>query len=383
MKPIHYKIINNKKRFLVHTADTLLNTAAYLRLLPSRSQTTDLRNESIQRILIIRLAYVGDVVMTLPVIKPLAKAFPGARIDFLTSRFAAPLLESCPNLSSIISFNAPWFYRGPEADNTKELVSKLKDERYDLGIDFRGDIRNIYHCLYRPQIRYRVSYNSGGGDKLLTHAVHWKELKHKVEYHLDILKSIGIAAKSTCPEICLTDDEVQIARDFLNRLPGCRERSPLVIHPGARMPLKKWSIEKFVDLVKRIDKCGLGPVLVIDTKGSEYARQMADNSTAAINLAGALSLREMAALLSLCCMMVCHDSGPMHIAAAVNTPVIALFGPSRPIETAPCGTDHTVLEGQCNQKDTCDENNCLTGRSECMQKITVEKVLNEIQNRML
>jgi lipopolysaccharide heptosyltransferase II len=379
MKRTQYKIINKKKKFLVNNADRLLSIAEMLRFIPHSLNPPDIMSVTVKKILIIRLAYIGDVVMTLPVLKPLSNAFPNADIDFLTSRHAASLLEHNPHLHSVIPFNAPWFYKAHEADRTADLVTSLGRSRYDLGIDFRGDIRNIYNCLYRPGIRYRLSYNSGGGGKLLTHSVDWVKLKHKVEYHLDLLRRLGLQAEATCPEIFLTDEEVKTAETYLSRLPGCRSKSPVVIHPGARLSLKKWPVRRFVELAKKIDKHALGPIVIVDTEGSMYGREISENAPVSADLSGALSVREMAGFLSVCRVVICHDSGPMHIAAAVKTPVIALFGPSRPVETSPCGDQHTVVEAPCDEKDNCDEKNCLIGNEGCMHRITVESVFREIQ----
>lgn len=375
-----YKIINKRKRNLVWFADKILDAAAWISLKHRSTPSLAIDKNAIKKILIVRLAYIGDVIMTFPVIEALANAFPTAKIDFLTSSSAAPLLQNHPGLDEIIEFDASWFYPDTKGRReTTDLVRKLKAERYDLGIDFRGDIRNIYHCLYRLCIPIRVSYTSGGGGALLTHPIRWNQLRHKVDYHLDILRKIGIAASRTNPKIFLTETEKAEAADILAEIPECRERAPILIHPGARLALKRWPAERFIDLIEMIQKSGLGPVVLLDVAGGEIGRQIAAGAPLAADLTGRLTIRQMAAVMSLGRVLVCHDSGPMHIAAAVGARVVALFGPSRPIETAPCGEGHIVIEAPCNRKDLCDENTCLLTEKGCMEKISVEQVFQKIQ----
>ncbi len=378
MTPGPYKIINTRKRCLVKAADALLRVAEISGLIKdSKAIGKPVDFGNIRNILVVRLAYIGDVVMTLPVLEPLKKAFPDASIHFLTSRAAAPLLDRNPFIDQVIAFNPCWFYRGLAADKTSELIPILKN-RFDMGIDFRGDIRNIWHCLYRPGIPIRVSYSSGGGGLLLTHPLQWLCLKHKVEYHLDLVRHLGIAAERTDPKIYFSNEEMQRASELMRSVTGNIGRAPVVVHPGARLPLKCWPVDRYAELIRSIIRNDHGPVVLIDAPGSPTALEIAGQAPEVINLTGRLKLREMAAFCSLARVFVCNDSGPMHIAAASGTRVVALFGPSRPIETAPCGEDHTVIESTCRVKDDCDENHCRAGGMGCMASIPVEDVLREV-----
>ena len=380
MRLTDYKIINKRKRNLVWFADKILDTAAWVSFKRRPTSPLAIDKNAIKKILIVRLAYIGDVIMTFPVIDALANAFPNAKIDFLTSSSAAPLLQNYPSLDEIIEFDAPWFYpRSKSKGETADLVRTLTAKHYDLGIDFRGDIRNIYHCLYRPGIPIRVSYTSGGGGALLTHPIRWELLQHKVDYHLDILRKIGIPAPRTNPKIFLTETEKAEARKILAEIPGCRQRAPALVHPGARLALKRWPIDRFISLIDMIQKNGLGPVVLLDVAGSEASRKIVAGASVAGDLTGRLTIRQMAAVMAQGRFLVCHDSGPMHIAAAVVARVVALFGPSLPVVTAPCGDGHIIIEAPCNMKDYCDENFCLHSEKDCMEKITVEQVFQKIQ----
>jgi ADP-heptose:LPS heptosyltransferase len=380
MKLNDYKIINRRKRNLVWIADKLADAAAHFGLIPRSEPSVPFDKKTINNILIVRLAYIGDVVMTMPVIKPLAEAFPGAAIDFLTSRAAAPLLVNHPHLRNVVEFDAPWFYSKQNgSDGTVAIVRKLKASHYNLGIDFRGDIRNIFHCLYQPGIRFRLSYTSGGGGALLTHPVAWERLQHKVEYHLDLLRKTGIPAARTNPGIYFTGSELDQARNMLDSIPGCRQKTPVMVHPGARLPLKKWPATHFADVIRKIQENDLGPVILLGAPGSGMGHDISERAPVSADLTGVLSIRQMAALMSLGRMVICHDSGPMHIAAAAGAKVIALFGPSRPIETAPSGEGHSIIEAPCELKDDCDENTCRRSPEGCMAKIPVDAVYRQVK----
>lgn len=372
-----YKIVNKRKRRIVKAADFLIRAAGHMGLVKAvdSPDLLAIRNH-IHSILIIRLAYIGDVVMTLPVLDPLRQAFPEAEIHFLTSRSAAPLLKHQPSIDRIIEVDAPWFYRSSR--DSAASITRLLKNRYQAGFDFRGDIRNIWHCLYRPGIPIRISYSSGGGGFLLSHPVAWTKLKHKIEYHLDLLRAVGIRAESRCPKISLTEPEISEAKELIAREFGEEDAQPVVIHPGARMQLKQWPADHFRKLAEAIRRQADVPVAVIDAPGSSAADHIADGIPGIVNLAGRLSVRQMAALMSLSRVVVCNDSGPMHIAAAVNAKTVALFGPSSPVETAPCGSGHSVIEASCHLKEHCDESSCLAHQAGCMNRIEVAEVLRHV-----
>ncbi|MBN1296626.1 glycosyltransferase family 9 protein [bacterium] len=380
MKPENYKIINRRKLGLVMAADWMLSAARSVGLIRTdRLPLLPNVAPDIRRVLLIRLAYIGDVIMTQPVTRVVREAFPNASVHFLTSSAATPLLQRDPCIDRVISFDAPWFYRGVDRSRARCNLEQLAGA-YDLGIDFRGDIRNIWHCLYRPGIPYRLSYSSGGGGALLTHPISWTELKHKVEFHLDLLRKAGFPAERRDPVIHLSGDEITGIRERLDRIPACRGVRPIVIHPGSRLPLKRWSVAHFTRLIHRLDQENLGPVVLVESReNASITGQLRNLNGVQADFTGALSIREMAALFRSASVLICHDSAPMHIAAASGCRVVALFGPSRPLETAPSGTGHRIIEAACNLKDRCDESRCLDRYRGCMDRIDVETVVDAVR----
>ena len=188
---MYYKIVNKKKKIVTAIVDFI----GYIIWTPVnlfRKKHPFLTG--IKEILVIRTAYIGDVVMTLPILKPLKELYPDSRLTFLTGLKAAELLRNNPYIDEILGYDAFWFYTKVGKKALMDYFRFLKVLRrrvYDLVIEARGDIRDIALLAYLSKSRYKVSYKVGGGGYLLTHVVPYEEVKHKVEYHLDIVRFLG------------------------------------------------------------------------------------------------------------------------------------------------------------------------------------------------
>jgi lipopolysaccharide heptosyltransferase II len=385
---MNYKIINRKKRVAVKTIDFFLRPLFSIwkkiggRSFPSLSQA---EFHGIKKILILRTAYIGDVVMTLPALNPLRTAFPNAEISFLTSYSAAPILTNHPAIDKVIPYDAFWFYSQPKQiayKRYREIMKLIRQERFDLVIDFRGDIRDIFFLAYRSQAKYRVGYGSGGGAYWLTQVVPLREIKHRVQFHLDILRALNIPATEECPQIFLTETEKQNAFAKLKSF-GLNPNQDMIIgiHPGARMPLKRWALDRYVELIKRMAQAKLGKIVLFtspNTKDEIPYFQSLKQTPGCYNITD-LPLRELAAVFSYCRVLVCNDSAPMHIAAAVGTKCLAIFGPSKSNETSPYGPGHIVIEKPYSCRPTCDEATChYKIYNDCLKTITVDEIYQSL-----
>jgi len=378
---VYYKIINKKKKILT----IIIDLFGYIlwsipNILKRKSQITN-----IKEILIIRTAYIGDVIMTLPVLKPLKTLYPDARVTFLTGSKAREVLENNPYIDEILIYDAFWFYpkRFKEAiRDYLKFLKVLRSRRYDLVIEARADIRDILLIAYLSKSKYRVSYKVGGGGYLLTHIVPFKEIKHKVDYHLDIVKFLGAKVEDVIwglqPRV---EDNLKVNA----LLDEERVNNPEIligIHPGGRKELKCWSPEGFATVADYlISKYG---ATVIFT-GSMEERNLIENiikkmAHKAINFAGKTNLRTLTALIERLNLFICNDSAPLHIASAVGTPTIAIFGPSKSKETGPYGNIHKVVEKDFPCRYSCDENICKHEiYNECMKTITPDDVCKAVR----
>ncbi len=372
-----YKIINRKKRLATMLFDIVgtivFAPAARLRKRPAL-------DGSVREILIIRTAYAGDVVMTLPMLKPLRRKFPSARISFLTCRAGAELLKNNPLVDRIFAFDPFWFFKSGIPDYFA-IMRKLRKERFDLVIEARGDIRDILLLAYPLKASARLSYGFGGGSYLLTHLAPFTGIKHRVEYHLDLAKSIECPVDDKIEwGITLMPEEERAAADILEER-GIK--SPFIVaHPGTRLPLKRWPPEKCAALYDMIiDRTGMQLAVLGSKDESELVGAiigMMKNKP--VNLAGALGIRQLAAVLARAAILVCNDSAPMHIATAMNTPIVAIFGPSKPEETAPYSANSRVVKANVPCRWTCDEQTCRNQEhNRCMQDISPDDVFQAFQ----
>ncbi|MBI5492871.1 MAG: putative lipopolysaccharide heptosyltransferase III [Deltaproteobacteria bacterium] len=378
---MYYKIINRKKRAVTRALDIL----GYLLSAPFRLFGKKGGISGVSEILVIRTAYIGDVIMTLPVLKPLKDLYPGARITFLTAEKAKDVLAGNPYVDEVLAYDAFWFYPAPRAAAIRRYLGFLKElrkVRYDLVIEARADIRDIALLARMAKARHRVSYNVGGGGYLLTHVVPYRELKHKVEYHLDIVRFLGAKDPGLHWGIHLNEGEEKRALELLRRK-GARLDNLVAIHPGSRKELKCWSYRGFAEVADRLmDEHGAAVVFT----GSPDEAPLVDRVMGAmrnrpVSLAGQTGLREMAAIIKRCRLFVCNDTSPLHIAAAAGTPTVAIFGPSKSMETGPYGGMHRVVEKDFACRYSCDEDVCLSeAHNECMDAIKADDVMRAAED---
>jgi predicted lipopolysaccharide heptosyltransferase III len=371
-----YRIVNRKKLIATMIADFVGRIIFFPRRLFARQQPIE--PDDVSSILVIRTAYVGDVVMALPVLKPLKTRFPGAKISFLTSSRAAPLLERNPYVDEVLVFDPFWFYSTGTKDY-RRFRAVLRKRSFDMVIETRADIRELLFLVVPARAKYKVSYDVGGGGYFLTHTVPYAGTTHRVEYHLNIARYLGCDVGEVEWGFRLTDKEKQEVHDLLNER-GIKG-SFIAVHPGARAPLKRWDAEKYALLCDRLMEKQSGNVVLL---GSVEEREMIQNIAAGMHgqpvvLAGSLGLRQLAGVLKQASMLICNDSAPMHIAAMVGTPAVAIFGPSKSRETGPYGNVGRVVEHNFPCRFRCDEGTCRHAvKRACLESVTVEEVLDAV-----
>jgi ADP-heptose:LPS heptosyltransferase len=338
--------------------------------------------ESIREILVIRTAYIGDVIMTLPVLKPLKDRFPGSRITFLTSSSAKDILKNNPYVDAVLAYDAFWFYPVPKR-KYPEFLSQFRKRRYDLVIEARADIRDISLLVLPARAQYKVSYDVGGGAYFLTHVAPYQGLKHKVEFHLDLVRYLGCSTDGVEWGIYLTSEEKEQVRAILEQS-GVR-KPYICAHPGARLQLKRWPMERCAELYDKVIDNFKTPLVLL---GAESEKELLAEITGKMQhkpviLTEKTALRSLAGILAESELLICNDSAPMHVAASMGTPTVALFGPSKSVETSPYGNASQVVEKDFPCRYSCDESSCGYKRYHaCMMDIQVEDVYNAVTTVM-
>lgn len=370
---MYYKIINRKKKIATQIADTL-GYALWLPTLFFRNKT--IPEKEIKEILVVRTAYIGDVIMTLPLLKPLKQLYPKAKITFLTSNGAKDLFKNNPYVDYVITYDAFWFYPNSDKKDYAAFLKEFRKKRYDLVIEARADIRDIIFTTYLGRARYRVSYKVGGGGFLLTNSVPFKEVKHKVEYHLDMARHLGAQVDSVDWGLNSTKEENRKAEEILSTAKG---QITIAMHPGGRKSLKCWVPARYAQVADRlVSEFGARVFFT----GAPNEKELIDGiirqmKNTAVNLAGKTDMRTLAAFIGKLDLFITNDSAPLHIASAMKTPTVAIFGPSKSNETGPYGNIHKVVEKDFPCRYTCDEDVCNHKPfNECMEVITSEDVFS-------
>lgn len=303
----------------------------------------------IKKILFISLSNIGDAILTTPSLDLTRRFFPKAQIIGMVGPRAREIFENHPHLARLIIYD-----KHSRLRDKLVLMMKLKEERFDLVID----LRNTAMALF-IQPRYA------------TPLFRKKKEGHAIFRHLACLKTLGIEGPCTFALPRLEASLVEVKKILSEK--GVSIDTPyIVLGPGAANRLKRWELSRFSELAERLIKKYSFPVLVMGS--GEDAHEFSQNfHEGVIHLSGQLSLMQAAALLKKAKLFVTNDSGPMHLAAAVDTRVLAIFGPTDPKIYGPHGCLHRVvrLDIPCSP---CMEGFCRIQTHECMQALDVDRV---------
>jgi heptosyltransferase-2 len=330
------------------------------------------------RILVLELWHIGDVVLSTAVLSALRERYPAARITLLAKPHASDLLRHSGLVDEIIEIDFPWTAFTGKYQPWKynpiafvRLFTKLRNRRFDLSIDCRMDLRSNLVAFLAGAER-RIGYDFGGGSFLLTDALPARpDADHKVVDWLRLLEPLGGSREGHHPLLKVSRSEANAAATRLKSL-GLLQRPLIAIHPGARQPVRRWALENFADVARHaVNALGADVVVLGDKSG--YGDVLSGDR---IHLVLG-DLREMMAVLSHCDLLVCNDSGPMHVAAALGVPVVALFGPQRKEWYGPFGANHRVVGEEEMPCRPCFDS-CIYAEPVCMMRITPAAVNAEL-----
>ena len=344
----------------------------------------------VRRVLVTKLRHHGDVLLASPVFTVLNRALPGAELDALVYRETAPMLEGHPAISRLHAIDREWKRSGLIAQARAEagLLRALAARRYDLLVHLTEHPRGAWLTrLLRP--RYSVARELPRAHWLWrTSFSHYYRLpratpRHTVECNLDALRRLGLQPAGGERRLVLVPGAADVARaTALLEQHGLQPGRFIQLHPGSRWLFKCWTPERYAALVERL--AAGGRRIAITGAPDERERRLVDAILASLSpaarasvadLTGAMSLRELAALTRRALLFVGVDSAPMHIAAAVATPVVALFGPSGEIEWGPWQVPHRIVASAEHRCRPCGNDGCGGGKvSECLTDLPVERV---------
>ncbi len=329
----------------------------------------------VDRILIRGTNWIGDAVMTFPALAAIRKTYPRARISLLAKPWVADLYRLSRDIDEVILFKSPGIH--DDAAGKFRLASELKQRGFPMAILLQNAIEAAI-IAWLARIPVRAGYNSDGRGFLLTHSVQRTDAirkVHQVNYYLDMVKSLGCFDADRDVRLRLGDDERALADDMLASY-GIADIHPLIgIAPGATYgPAKKWFPERFAAVADRLIDDLVGTVLLFGSAADQdctgaVKRHAMHNL---INLAGKTALKEAIALISRCDLFISNDSGLMHVAAALGTPTVAIFGSTNIVTTSPVGEKISVIRKDI-ECSPCLQESCPSD-FKCMDMITVHDV---------
>jgi 3-deoxy-D-manno-octulosonic-acid transferase/heptosyltransferase-1 len=337
-------------------------------------------------ILIVKLSAIGDVIHTLPSLAALRKLYPDAHITWVVEEAAADLIKNHHYLDAVlISRRKSWiedFRQGEIRRPLQEIFSfikKLRQRPYDLVIDFHGLLKSSLIVLLSAG-RRKLGYDSLQelSGLFINDRIPEDMNKHAVDRYLDFPRYLG--AKTNQAEFVLPSDSAAEAQvQSILQKHQLEDKKFIAINPIAYWETKLWDNEKFARLADYI-KTRLNIEVVFTGSERERLEQIVGMmKSKAVNLGGETSLPALAALYKKALLVITTDSGPMHLAAAVGTPVIALFGPTDPRRTGPYGAGHTIIRTElpCSP---CFLKKCPTKK--CMRDISPEQVMAVIEEKL-
>ena len=324
--------------------------------------------QRIQRILVREVNWVGDAVLTLPALEALDGRFPRAEITLLARPWVGGLFANHPAVDRIIEYRSEDAHRG--VCGRWRLIRELKEGRFDLAVLFPNSL-DAALTPWLAGIPHRVGYPTDGRGWLLTHPVSNRSAaagRHQVERYLAIVRVLG-GDGTLSPRLPVADEARRRSDDLLREL-GIAPAGPLVaMSPGSVYgSAKRWPAERFAAVADGLAESRGATILLI---GSEGERPILDQAAAhmrrpAVNLGGRTDLPALVGVLERARLLVSNDTGAMHVAAAVGTPVLAVFGPTDAVATGPLGRSARVVRtpvpcSPCLLRECPIDHRCMTG----------------------
>jgi lipopolysaccharide heptosyltransferase I len=367
-----------------------------------------LRDRDFRRILLIKLSAVGDVVQTMPLLNKLRRRYPAARIDWLVTPAIAELLRHNPAISDVIEFprqewSSPWRL-APFATSAR-LAMRLHRADYDLVLDLQGQLRSAVFARLsgapvrigfdRPRAEAWQASPRRFPDAARAHA--WQGARegswlaythriplptidvHPVDRYLSVGPMLGLDHGAA-------DFSFPIPRQPISRIDalldshGIAAAKLVVMAPGTVWETKQWSREGFAEVARYFLRNRFAVVLAGSQRERAVCATVAGLAPGAVNLAGETTLSELAALIARAAICVSNDSGPMHLAVALDRPVVCVFGPTDMVWAGPYRRDRAVVRTDlpCSPCYLRALSRCMHGHA-CMQRVTPDAVIERME----
>lgn len=366
LRELWYKYLDSAGRFLF----SILRGVHILPL------SEEFIHEKVNRILVIRTDRIGDLILSTPSLTALRARFPKAHISFMVNSYTKDLVVGAPMINEVIAYDSKISLLGK-----LRLIIDLRRSRFDLAVILYS---TFWSCLvaFLSGALFRIGYRERGGGFLLTTPIPPKKgnaVVHEVENTLDIVRVIGADTEDKELYICITEQGKRYAKTFFKEKGISSQDKIVAIHPGARQGYIRWQKEGFAEVADNLIEKYYFKILLIGDDSEKYLVEdllrMIRNKKEVIP-ARDTTLTQLVSLLKRCNLFIGNSTGPMHLAAALKVPVVAIFGCIHPLDSykkwGPWGDGHIVVSKNLNCPE-CHPSDCNT--FDCMRLITSKEVL--------
>lgn len=358
----------------------------------------------IKSALVVRLDQIGDLVLTTPLIRELRRNLPKAWITLVVRAQTYNLVEFCPYVDEVHSFNVSQLPRVGRFVNLVRAFYRSKRDyssrNYDLAMVPRWDVDSYSatHLIYFSGARHRIAFSESvtqvkakinrGYDGLIQHPVTTTGVKHEVQRNLDLLRFLGGTIKSDNLELWLEPADEQYAEIIYQEHAISHADFLIAFAPGSREPRRRWPVENFVALSRQLIERYRAKLVILGASQDRELGQrfVSEFGNAVVDVTDRTSLRQAAALLRQCSLYVGNDTGLMHIAAAMSIPVVEISchpldgraeAAHSPLRFGPWGVPHVILQPEQATQPCVDA--CVCNKPHCIKSVAVQKVLLGIE----
>jgi lipopolysaccharide heptosyltransferase II len=326
-----------------------------------------------QKILVIKLRAIGDVILATPVLENLRQAFPQAQIDFLTEKPCAPIVDGHPMIHDVLVLDRRQKGAG------RALIRQVRRRRYDAVFDLFGNPRSAV-LTWLSGAPTRVGFLFRGRKYAYNRKVEPRgDRVHEVEFNLDALRALQIPIVSRQLHVAVNAESESFAAQFW-RENNLEDRLVIGLNASGGWYTKRWPLENFAQLGDRLRRELNAVVLLLWGPGElEEMKNIAQMMQAPCLLVPPANLKQLAALLSRLTLLVSNDSGPLHLAAAMGTQVVGIYGPTRPDLQGPWGDGQETVVNAGLPCLGCNGVTCKIVTHDCMKQLEVEVVWQAVQ----
>jgi heptosyltransferase-1 len=351
---------------------------------------------AVKRLLIVKLSSIGDVVHALPVSAALGDAYPHLEISWIVEQMSAPMVQGNPYLKEVIVLPQEWRKNRLSANSLRvfgKLRRELRAREFDVAIDLQGLSKSAI-VAWASGAKYRYGYDwlRELAPWLEVHVPRRPQSVHVIDQFLDVARFLGAPVAEVKFPLQIPVDEADSARTMLREVGIVPEKPFLVVNPSSGGGGNKgWGANRFAALLdEAADDPGI-PVVLVGGKGdldvAGEIHRLAKNPP--VSLVGRTNLKQLAALLRDCAAHLCGDTGSAHVAAALGTPVVSIFGRSNPARLAPYGQEKFAIHHRDQCAAVCrrfhetaainSKQKCLEPPPVCLAAVTVEEVAGAVR----